>query len=67
MNTTHGPRDAVLSLPEAAEALTCSLRHLHTLIARGDVTAVKSGRRTLIRASAIDRYLSALPVKGVAA
>ncbi len=61
MKTITPPHDAVLSLPDAADALTCSLRRVHTLISSGALKAVKSGRRTLIRSSAIESYIASLP------
>lgn len=45
------------SLREAAEALGVSERFLRNEIRRGRLGAIKRGRRVLIRAETLDRYL----------
>jgi excisionase family DNA binding protein len=45
------------SVDEAAEVLRCSRSHIYTRFQRRHLARVKVGRRTLIRASEIDRIL----------
>jgi excisionase family DNA binding protein len=45
------------SLREAAEALGVSERFLRNEIRRGRLGAIKRGRRVLVRAETLDRYL----------
>jgi excisionase family DNA binding protein len=45
------------SLREAAEALGVSERFLRNEIRRGKLGAIKRGRRVLVRAETLDRYL----------
>lgn len=45
------------SIPEAADQLSVSARVLERLIADGDVSTVKIGRRRLVPAEALEDYV----------
>lgn len=47
------------TMEEAAEILRVSRKYLFRMRQRGDLIAVKFGRRTLVEASEIDRVISA--------
>lgn len=49
----------LLTIPEAAEALRVSQATLYNMMRRGDIVAVKFGRRTLIERQEIDRVIAA--------
>ncbi|MFP3880932.1 MAG: helix-turn-helix domain-containing protein [Actinomycetota bacterium] len=57
MSDSNLPRLAY-TVNEAAEVLRCSRGHIYRLIERGHLDRVKIGRRTLIRASEIERILT---------
>jgi excisionase family DNA binding protein len=60
MPITKGtPTRQAYGMREAAERLSLSKGHLYNLIQRGQLRAVRLGRRTLIPASEIDRLLGA--------
>jgi excisionase family DNA binding protein len=48
-----------LSEPEAAELIGVSREWLRTLIREGEIAALRSGRRVLIRVAELERYLLA--------
>jgi excisionase family DNA binding protein len=45
------------SAAEVAEAVGCSTLHIRNLIARGDIPAVRLGRRVLIRRAVLEDLL----------
>jgi len=47
-----------LSVPDAAEAIGCSTSMMWKLLERGDIAKVKIGRRTVIRITELERFLS---------
>jgi excisionase family DNA binding protein len=49
----------LLTRPEAAEALRQSARTTDTLIANGELPAVRIGRRVLVRQQAITQFIEA--------
>lgn len=53
--------DDLLTLKEAGEILKRSRSALYLMIGRGDLTAFKHGRMTVIRRSEVQRYLAELP------
>ncbi len=68
-NTTmqsRGPRLA-LSVDEAARALGVSRRHIYMLFELGELSSFTSGRRRLIRVSALERYIEKRERKAAAA
>lgn len=48
-------------IPEFAALARCSQAHIWNLIRRGEIRAVKLGRRTLIPASELNRLLGEVP------
>lgn len=46
-----------MTVPEAAEAIGVSSRHLYELVRAGEFPAVKLGRRVIIPRSAVDDLL----------
>jgi excisionase family DNA binding protein len=59
-------RVLVLSVPEAARLLGISRTHAYGLVARGELTHVRLGRRIVVPRHAIDTILRA-PTDGPAA
>lgn len=59
MTNTAAPERATYSVPEAAEILGVSPRHLYDLIARGDFPVIRLGARRLIPRIAIDQIINA--------
>ena len=53
--------DHLIPIPEAARRLSTSRMGIYRALAAGRLTAVKHGRRTLIRASSIDALIESLP------
>ena len=49
------------SIPEASAALSLGRTKIYTEIKEGRLRALKSGRRTLITAEAIQEYIASLP------
>ncbi|MCJ7420945.1 helix-turn-helix domain-containing protein [Sphingomicrobium astaxanthinifaciens] len=49
-----------ISINDAAQAMGIGRTKLYELINKGDVTAVKVGRRTLIKTSSIEAFVSNL-------
>jgi excisionase family DNA binding protein len=56
-----------LTLTEAVAAAKLSRSEIYRALQRGDLTAKKQGRRTLILREELSRYLSALPNYQIAA
>ncbi|MBO6825358.1 MAG: helix-turn-helix domain-containing protein [Sneathiella sp.] len=50
------------SVPEAVEYSGMSRTALYEALKRGDITARKAGRRTLISFAELEAYLSSLPI-----
>ena len=50
-----------LTIPDAVRATGMSRTYLYEALKRGDLTARKAGRRTLISFSDLEAYLSRLP------
>lgn len=48
------------SVKEAAEMLSITRKHLYTLIGRGEISTVTIGRRRLIPAAELDRFVEDL-------
>lgn len=59
MTNTAALERATYSVPEAAEILGVSPRHLYELIARGDFPAIHLGARRLIPKIAINQIINA--------
>ncbi|MBP0447764.1 helix-turn-helix domain-containing protein [Roseomonas sp. SSH11] len=59
------PREhlSAYSVLQASARTGLSRTMIHALIKRGDLQARKAGRRTLILADALDRYLRQLPMQ----
>lgn len=53
---SHAP-SPLLTLPEAAEALRCSVRTLQRRIADGEIRAFRDGRIVRVPASELRRYV----------
>ncbi|WP_421850895.1 helix-turn-helix domain-containing protein [Novosphingobium sp.] len=51
-----------LSIPDAVEASGLSRSSIYEALRRGDLTAVKAGRRTLIRFGDLEAYMAGLPI-----
>lgn len=49
--------DRWMTVPEAADYLRCSPKHVYEITAQGKLAGVKDGSRNLYRRSAIDAYL----------
>jgi len=50
-----------LTIPEAVKASGCSRTSLYAALKRGDISARKAGRRTLISYADLQAYLASLP------
>jgi excisionase family DNA binding protein len=50
-----------LSIPGTVEVSGLSRSSIYEALKRGDLTAVKAGRRTLIRFSDLEAYMASLP------
>lgn len=50
-----------VTIPDAVKATGISRSSLYEAMKRGDLTARKAGRRTLIRVSDLEDYLASLP------
>lgn len=50
-----------VSIPDAVRLSGCSRSGLYEALKRGDLTAYKAGRRTLIHFADLAAYLSSLP------
>ncbi len=50
-----------LTIPDAVRLSGCSRSSLYVALKRGDLTARKAGRRTLIPMSELQAYLASLP------
>jgi excisionase family DNA binding protein len=59
--TTPPPADAILTIAEAGERLRLGRSRLYEELAAGRIEAVRLGRRTMIRASEVERYIRELP------
>jgi excisionase family DNA binding protein len=49
------------STAQACKSLGISIPTLYRLFARGEISAIKIGRRTCIRASEIERFIASRP------
>jgi excisionase family DNA binding protein len=58
--------DQLLRLDRAAQRLDCSRAFLYKAAARGDLTLVKMGRSTRIRAAELERFIAQLPALEIA-
>lgn len=54
----------LLNIPDSATALSISVRHLHYLIAKGDIATVKIGRSTRITMTELIRFTEHLESDG---
>jgi len=52
---------ALVELPVGCEYAATSLAEMYRIIGRGDVKAVKRGRRTLVVFPSLKRYVASLP------
>jgi excisionase family DNA binding protein len=59
--------DRVLTVPEAAEFLGVGTNTYYAAAARGEVPAVRIGRRIVVPGAAFERYLNGEPWTGRAA
>jgi excisionase family DNA binding protein len=50
-----------LTIPDAVKASGLSRTSIYAALKRGDLTALKAGRRTLIRYEQLAAYVAALP------
>jgi excisionase family DNA binding protein len=50
-----------LTISDAVKATGCSRTRLYEALKRGDLTARKAGRRTLISFADLEAYLASLP------
>lgn len=50
-----------VTIPEAVKATGLSRSALYEALKRGDLTARKAGRRTIIAVADLERYLDSLP------
>ena len=50
-----------LTIPDACKVSGCSRSSLYEAMKRGDLTARKAGRRTLIPFKELEAYLASLP------
>lgn len=50
-----------LTIPRTVEVSGLSRSSIYEALKRGDLTAVKAGRRTLIRFSDLEAYMASLP------
>jgi hypothetical protein len=51
----------VLTIKETAASIRSGVTRTYELIGRGDLIAIKSGRRTLVTRASRDAYLESLP------
>ena len=51
------------SVPEVAEAVGCTARHIWTQVKNGDLPVFKIGTRTFVSADALQQYLAELQMK----
>lgn len=61
------PEPIAFTIEEAAFAAKISRSELYRALQRGNLTAKKQGRRTLILRTDLEHYLSSLPAYPVAA
>ena len=61
-DNTKARTPITLSIPDAVEASGLSRSSIYEALRRGDLTAVKAGRRTLIRFSDLEAYMARLPI-----
>lgn len=50
-----------VTISQAAHMLSLSRAALYKAIQRGDIRAIKSGRRTLLEVAELQRFIAALP------
>ena len=55
------PIPIAVTIPDAVKATGMSRSALYEALKRGDLTALKAGRRTLIRFADLEAYLTSLP------
>jgi excisionase family DNA binding protein len=53
-----------MTIPDAVKAAGISRTSIYEALKRGDLTARKAGRRTLISRAGLEAYLASLPVYG---
>ena len=59
---TIAPEKLLLTVPQVANALGGIARSsVYVLLSRGDIPTVKIGRRTLIRAGDLEKFVKSLP------
>lgn len=51
----------LLTITEACETLKLGRTRLYDLISKGEITARKAGKKTLIEKSELERWVSSLP------
>ena len=51
----------LLTIPQAVEVTNRSKTALYDALSKGELSAVKAGRRTLIPVAALEAYLASLP------
>jgi len=56
-----------VTIPDAVKATGCSRTRIYEALKRGDLTARKAGRRTLINYADLQAYLASLPAYGAEA
>jgi excisionase family DNA binding protein len=55
-------RKRLYSVAAAAQSLSITRKHLYTLIGRGEIATVTIGRRRLVPATELDRYVDYLVI-----
>ena len=53
-----------VTIPDAVKATGCSRTRIYDALKRGDLSAYKAGKRTLINYADLQAYLASLPVYG---
>ncbi len=56
-----------VTIPRAVELSGCSRTRLYDALKRGDISARKAGKRTLINYADLQAYLASLPAYGAEA
>ena len=61
------PDPIFVTIPRAVEVSGCTRTRIYDALKRGDLTARKAGRRTLINYADLQAYLASLPAYGAKA